>query len=429
MSQGTAPYAVVSHRTRAPMARGKGRRRIAAPGRRSRASPLGDHGSNRPDAQPSRAAPGVRQPWPDACTIVGAALRWDASAPETFVRIAVVFDSPYARWTAEEHRQEMTRELAAAGTTEPEMEYQVAGALLDNGHEVRLLGVHANPRVILDECADWKPDVVVNCAESFLGDSLLDYVCPTVLEAAGIPYTGSAPLALQVTRDKAMSKKVLAYHGVRVPAFVTYRTREQVDEPPPTGFPAIVKPLSADASVGIAQASVVDDLEALAERVRFIHERFRQPAIVEQFLPGRELYAGILGNDERLQVLPLTELVFDKEKTEPEERIATQSAKWVEDYRKRKGIRNVFARPVSAAAKEKIESVCRTAVKALWLRDYARIDFRLTEDDEVWVLEANANPFISKGHEMANAAAKVELDYPAFVQRIVDEALRRGRRT
>lgn len=344
------------------------------------------------------------------------------------MRVVVAFDTPYADWTPDEHRRQMDTELAGNGAHEPEMEYQVAGALLACGHEVLLVGVHKDPRVLLDHCATWKPDVVVNLAESFNGDGSLDYVCATLLDAAAHRYTGSAPLALQVTRDKAMSKKILAYHGIRVPAFVMYRTREKVTEPPALEFPLIVKPLAADASLGIARASVVDDVAALTDRVAFVHERFRQPAIAEQFIAGRELYAGTLGNDERMQVLPLTELVFDKEKTEPEQRIATQAAKWADDYRKRWGIRTVLARPLSAKARERIERVCREAGRALWLRDYARFDLRLTDDDEVWVLEANANPFISKGHEMANAAAKVGLPYPQFVDRIVQEAVARYER-
>jgi D-alanine-D-alanine ligase len=120
--------------------------------------------------------------------------------------------------------------------------------------------------------------------------------------------------------------------------------------------------------------------------------------------------------------------VFDKDKNEPEERIATQAAKWTESYRKRRGIRTVFARPVSAVARERIEAACRAAGHALWLRDYARIDIRLTDDDQVWVLEANANPFISRGHEMANAAAKIGLPYPQFIDRIMQEALARHAR-
>jgi D-alanine-D-alanine ligase len=118
-------------------------------------------------------------------------------------------------------------------------------------------------------------------------------------------------------------------------------------------------------------------------------------------------------------------MVFDKEKTSPTERIATRAAKWDEPYRARKGIRNVLARPISKAARAKIEETCRVAYQALWLRDYARLDIRLTPDDDVWVLEANANPFISNGHEMATAAAKFGLDYAAFINRIVEEATKR----
>lgn len=341
------------------------------------------------------------------------------------MRIAVVFDTPYRNYTPEDHHQQLIKELDGDPPYEPEMEYQVARALEQNGHEVLLLGIRDDLREVLDRCAEWKPDLVVNGAESFQGKSALDYLFPALLEASGFRFTGSAPLALLVTRDKAMSKEVLSYHGIRVPGFVTYRLREQAKAAPDLRFPLIVKPLSADASEGIAQASVVEDVEALQERVAFVHRQFEQPAIAEEFIPGRELYASVVGNDDRLEVLPLTEMVFDKEKTEPEERIATRTAKWDEPYRKRKGIRNVFARPVSAAARERIDEICRTAFRALWLRDYARIDLRLTEEGEVWVIEANANPFISEGHEIANAAEKAGMPYPAFIQRIVDEALAR----
>jgi D-alanine-D-alanine ligase len=190
----------------------------------------------------------------------------------------------------------------------------------------------------------------------------------------------------------------------------------------------MVKPLQTDASAGIAQASVVQDEASLIERVALVHERFQQPAIAEEFVDGRELYVSIVGNDERLDILPITEMVFDKRKTKPEERIATRSAKWDDDYRARKGIRNVFARPIGAGTRERIETICRTAFRALWLRDYARLDVRLAPDGEVWVLEANANPFISYGHDMANAAVKAGMEYYDFVQRLVDEAVERYER-
>jgi D-alanine-D-alanine ligase len=344
------------------------------------------------------------------------------------MRIAVVFDTPYAGWHHPEHERQMTKEVAAWHDDEPEMEYQVADALQRKGHEVFLIGVSDDLQYLVQSLAEMRPDLVFNAAEAFHGNPSLEYLVPGVLEAEGYRYTGAPPQSLLVSRNKAMSKKVLAYHGIPVPGFVTWRPGEALDVPPDLRYPLMVKPLQTDASAGIAQASVVQDEASLIERVALVHERFQQPAIAEEFVDGRELYVSIVGNDEHLDILPITEMVFDKRKTKPEERIATKSAKWDEDYRARKGIRNVFARPIAATTRERIESICRTAFRALWLRDYARLDVRLAADGEVWVLEANANPFISYGHDMANAAAKAGMEYYDFVQRLVDEAVERYER-
>lgn len=344
------------------------------------------------------------------------------------MRIAVVFDTPYAGWHHPEHERQMTKEVAAWHVDEPEMEYQIADALRRRGHEVFLVGVGDDLQYLVHFLNETRPDLVFNAAEAFHGNPSLEYLVPGVLEAEGYRYTGSPPQALLVSRNKAMSKKVLAYHDIRVPNFVTWRPGEALETPADLRYPLIVKPLQSDASVGIAQASVVQDETSLLERVTLVHERFHQPAIAEEFVDGRELYVSVIGNDERLDILPITEMVFDKRKTRTEERIATQSAKWDEDYRARKGIRNVFARPIAASTRERIESICRTAFRALWLRDYARLDVRLAPDGEVWFLEANANPFISYGHDMANAAAKAGLGYYDFVQRLVDEAMARHER-
>jgi D-alanine-D-alanine ligase len=338
------------------------------------------------------------------------------------MRIAVVFDTPYSGFGPADHAEQMAKELANRGEIEPEQEYQLCHALQANGHEVLLCGVKDDLGGMIEALGAWKPDLVVNAAESFRNKATLDYVFAGLLEAEGYRYTGSPPLSILVTRNKGMTKEILSYRGVSTPGFVTYRVNETVEKPPPISFPLIVKPLQADASEGIAQASVVTDLESLAERVEFIHSRFEQPAIAEEFIDGRELYVGMLGNGDQVEVLPITEMIFDKEKTRPTERIATQAAKWDEPYRARKGIKNVLARPIAKAARAKIEDTCRIAYQALWLRDYARLDVRLTEAGDVWVLEANANPFISEGHEMATAAAKHGLAYPAFIQRIVDLA-------
>jgi D-alanine-D-alanine ligase len=345
------------------------------------------------------------------------------------MRLAVVFDTPYSGWDHPDHERQMQREVGAWKSDEHEMESQIAHALRERGHEVRLLGVCDDLQYLVHRLREWQPDLVFNGAEAFRGNESLEYLLPGVLEAEGHRYTGAPPLALQVTRNKAMSKKVLAYFGVHSPGFMTYRLHEEVEQVPNLTFPLIVKPLQTDASAGIAQASVVQDVAAMKERVSFIHDRFGQGAIAEEFVDGRELYVGVVGNDDELEMLPITEMVFDKRKTRPEERIATQLAKWDESYRERKGIRNVLARPLARSVREQIRETCRTAYRALWLRDYARLDLRLTPDGQLWLLEANANPFISYGHDMANAAAKAGMEYADFIQRIVDAAVRRYERS
>ncbi|HUR96378.1 MAG TPA: ATP-grasp domain-containing protein [Gemmatimonadales bacterium] len=341
------------------------------------------------------------------------------------MRIVVTFDTPYDGWEHPDHERQMATEVAAWKHDEPEMEYQIADALRVKGHEVILVGVRNDLQYLVQCLEEIRPDLVFNGVEAFHGNAGLEYMIPGMLEAKGYRYTGSPPLALLVSRNKAMSKKVLAYHGIRVPGFVTSRPGEPVSVPESLQFPLIVKPLQTDASAGIAQASVVQDLAALTDRVAMIHDRFDQPAIAEEFVDGRELYVSLIGNGDALDILPITEMVFDTRRTRPEERIATQFAKWDEDYRARKGIRNVFARPLARATRERIEEICRAAFRALWLRDYARLDIRLAADGEVWFLEANANPFISYGHDMANAADKAGMDYYDFVERLVDEAMAR----
>jgi D-alanine-D-alanine ligase len=341
------------------------------------------------------------------------------------MRIVVTFDTPYGGWDHPDHERQMATEVAAWKHDEPEMEYQIADALRARGHEVVLVGVRNDLQYLVQCLGEIRPDLVFNAVEAFHGNAGLEYMVPGMLEAEGYRYTGSPPLALLVSRNKAMSKKILAYHGIRVPGFVTWRPGEALAVPETLRYPLIVKPLQSDASAGIAQASVVQDRAALVERVTMMHARFAQPAIAEEFVDGRELYVSIIGNGQNFDVLPITEMVFDKRRSRPEERIATQSAKWDEEYRGRKGIRNVFARPISRAARARIEEICHTAFRALWLRDYARLDVRLAPDGEVWVLEANANPFISYGHDMANAAEKAGMEYYDFIQRLVDEAVAR----
>ncbi len=338
------------------------------------------------------------------------------------MKIAVVFDTPHEGWDNEDFKREVAAEVE-------EPEYEIAEALLANSHDVRLMGVNDDLTHLVEELHAYQPDLVFNCAEGFGEQSRLDYVFPALIEAEGFRYTGAPPISLLTTRNKSMSKKVLAYHGIRVPGFAMYLRGEVPDSPPSLTFPLIVKPLQEDASEGIAMASVVQDIDGLRERVTWVHDRFAQPAIAEEYVEGRELYIGLVGNWDELEILPMVELVFDNADNRPEERIATKAAKWDVPYRERKGIRNVFARPVAQDARDEIERVCPAAFRALWLRDYGRLDVRLTADNEAWVIEVNANPFISFGHDMANAAEKAGMDYYAFIERLVVTAMERYGRT
>jgi len=332
------------------------------------------------------------------------------------VKIAVVFDTLHPEWGDEEYKREVEQEV-------DEAEYEVAGALLANDHDVRLIGIGDDLRRLVDQLEAFGPALVFNCCEGFRGDSHYEYAIAGTLEMLGYRHTGSSPTALLVARNKSMSKKILAYHGIRVPEFATFHPGDEFLRPSTLRFPLIVKPLLEDASLGIAQASVVTEDEGLADRVRFIHDSFQQAAIAEELIEGRELYVGLVGN-ATLDVLPLVELHFGR-LSKAERRIATYKAKWDVEYRDRHGIKSRFARKLPDEVMASIRSVCETAFHALWLQDYGRIDVRLAHDNEVYVLEANPNPFISSGHEFANAAEKAGMKYAAFIQRIVDEAMAR----
>lgn len=332
------------------------------------------------------------------------------------MKIAVVFDTPHPEWGDADYKREI-----AAGTVE-EAEYDVARALMQNDHEVLLLGIVDDVRPLVDSLRAFEPALVFNCCEGFRGSTQYEYAVAAVLEMHGWRHTGSTPTGLLVARNKSMSKKILKHHGILVPEFATFHAGDPFLRPSTLRFPLIVKPMLEDASVGISQASVVSDDESLAERVAFIHDKFHQAAIAEELVEGRELYVGLIGNDA-LDMLPVVELHFGK-LPKAERRIVTYKAKWDDEYRERHHIRSGFAR-LSEAMREKLRTVCETAFHALWLQDYGRLDLRLTHDHEVYVLEANPNPFIAYGHELANAAEKAGMNYRAFIQRIVDEALRR----
>ena len=231
------------------------------------------------------------------------------------------------------------------------------------------------------------------------------------LELLKLPYTGCNPRGLLLARDKSLSKKLLAYHRIAVPEFEVFRIGRPIRRPKRLPFPLIVKSLTQEASIGISQASVVDSDEKLKERVAFIHESIGTAAIVEQYIEGRELYVGILGN-QTLQALPVWELFFTN-MPDGAKRIATDRVKWSVKYQKKYGIESGPARDLPEAQAEAIQHLCKRAYRALELSGYARIDLRLDEAGNVWVLEANPNPQIARGEDFAASAEKAGISYEA----------------
>ncbi|HEX9216382.1 MAG TPA: hypothetical protein VF864_05330 [Gemmatimonadales bacterium] len=332
------------------------------------------------------------------------------------MKIAVIFDSPHPEWDDAAFKREVEQKAEEA-------EYDVARALLANGHDVLMIGIGDDVAPLLIKLAAFQPKLVFNGCEGFRKNARHEYAIAALLDMYGYRYTGSSPTALLVARNKSLTKKILAYHGIRVPAFAEFHEGDKLVRPSELRFPLIVKPLLEDASIGIAQASVVEEDASLSQRVEFIHEKYHQAAIVEELVDGREVYVGLIGNDA-VEVLPLTEMTFGEPEI-GEHRIATYKAKWDEEYRKKKKIKNVFAKGVSEELTRRIGEICTTAFHALWLQDYGRVDVRLAHDNEVYVLEVNPNPFIAAEHELAEAAEKSGLKYNALIQRIVDEAMAR----
>jgi len=242
------------------------------------------------------------------------------------------------------------------------------------------------------------------------------------LELLRLPYTGCNPRGMLLARDKSLSKKLLQYHRILVPEFQMVSRGRKARLSKKLDFPLIVKSLTQEASIGISQASVVESDEKLKERVTFIHESIGTAAIVEQYIEGRELYVGILGN-QALQALPVWELFFTN-MPEGAKRIATDRVKWSVKYQKKYGIDSGPARELAESKAEDIQHICKRAFRALELSGFARIDLRLDEAGNVWVLEANPNPQIARGEDFAASAEKIGLTYEAVLQRIINLGLR-----
>jgi D-alanine-D-alanine ligase len=241
-----------------------------------------------------------------------------------------------------------------------------------------------------------------------------------------IPYTGCNPRGLILARGKDLSKTLVQHRRIPVPAFAVFPMRRKVKRPARLALPLIVKSLNEDGSVGISQASIVDTDEKLAERVEFIHDRVGTAAIAEQYIEGRELYVGVLGNN-RLRALPVWELKFGSMGGQPARHIATEKAKHDPSYQERVGIVDGPAEDLGPELSLRIQRIAKRIYRTLGLDGYARIDFRLSPDGTPYFIEANPNPEIAKSQEFATAARHDGIDYPELLHRIVTLGISRAK--
>lgn len=301
-------------------------------------------------------------------------------------------------------------------------EYDVSAGLTNLGHTVRPLGLSDDLGVLRVAVEQWKPHIAFNLLEEFHGVATYDQHVVAYLELLRKPYTGCNPRGLMLAHDKALAKKILSYHRIRVPDFGVFPIGKAVKRARRLHFPLLVKSVSEEGSVGISQASLVTNDEKLAERVAFIHDQLGTDAIAEEFIEGRELYVGVMGN-QRLTTFPIWEMYFDN-MPDDAVRIATAKVKWDHEYQKKYGIMTGAARKLPDGAQEHIERICKRVYRLLSLSGYARMDLRLTPEGQVYLLEANPNPNLEYGEDFAESAEKMGVDYESLLSRILGLGLR-----
>jgi len=298
----------------------------------------------------------------------------------------------------------------------------ISDALRDLGHEPSLLAVDGRPQT-LTRIARSSADLYFNLVESYGGDDTKEMHFAAFLDLAGKRFTGASPAASLLAMEKSIAKKIIRFHGLYTPyAAVVYRGR--VDHgAQDIQFPVIVKPANEDASKGIDAGAVVSSIKELMERIEYVRDEFDCPALIEEYIEGREIYAAILGNEEP-EALPLVELDLSK-LPEGMPRIAGYEVKFdvrTEAYRKTK---SAPARDLDEETTERIQSAALTAYQALKLRDYGRIDLRIAENGRVYVIEANPNPWLDPTAEFAMAAKEGGRSYNDVIGEIVELAMRR----
>lgn len=331
------------------------------------------------------------------------------------MKVLVIFDLARPAAPDETFPPEKLREQEDKPT-----EADVLTSLTKLGHQVEMLPIFNDVPVIVEKVKSFAPDVVFNLSESFHAKRAQEPNIPALLDLMSVRYTGAKPDGLMLCKDKALAKKVLHYHRLRVPHFVISQESRPLHRLRRFVFPAFVKPLAEESSDGIAKASFAKSEEEALERARFVHEKFHCDALIEEYIEGRELYLSVLGN-RKLTVFPPREIFFEQV-PDDEPKFATFKAKWDDAYRKRWGIKNGPAGELPEKLQDKLGHMAKQVYRVLKIRGLGRIDVRITPQGEVFIIEANPNPSLALDEDFAQSAAAAGMDYDSLIQKILDTA-------
>jgi D-alanine-D-alanine ligase len=299
---------------------------------------------------------------------------------------------------------------------------QVAKALRSLGHRVSILGSHGNVKRLTAGLSRRKPDLVFNLMEMFGENIFGDIPVAGLLDLCGLKYTGSGPGELYLSQDKGLTKKLLAFEDILYPRFLVFSRGEAFETGGNLRMPLFVKPLRSDSSLGIGGKSLVHDAVALMERVAYIRKELNDSALAEEYIEGREFFVGVLGNAQA-KALPPVEVDFTGF-PEGVPKVLDSKAKWDVRSKEYKGTKSVLAN-LPDELRARLQKVAVDAYRALRVRDYGRVDIRLTETGEIYVLEVNASCYLERSSEFAMAAAAAGMDYPRLIERIIQLAVER----
>src|SRR3989344_62347 len=311
-------------------------------------------------------------------------------------------------------------------STHDEVVDEVANALSEYDHKVALLGIRDDAKELINKLSEQKPDLVFNLCETFADNYFGEMYVASVLSMLNIRFTGTGPSGMAYRQDKAVTKKLLAFHDVPCPNYATF-SKDRLEFAGKMRFPLFVKPLRRDASAGVSESSLVNDYENLMKRIDYIHKHIHDTALVEEYIEGREFFVSVIGNFPP-EALPLVELDFSKLPL-GKPHIYTEKAKFDEDSAEFNAINFGVATDLSPEMRDRITAIGVKAANALNILDYARVDIRLGKDGVPYVVEVNANPYLERTAEFAVAALQAGMGYTSVVNRIAEIAWERWEQT